>query len=140
MQVSNVDVDTFGRLALHGIHDATVKELHFVEGNSFTMRLLGINGEDRVIRLNGVRRIGFQDVVNGTIVSDILCVKLNSTNALAAGLRAAWRTLLGDTCKEHDLQRAASDLVARHADAYLVVFESAYGGSISTICGEIECM
>lgn len=41
---------------------------------------------------------------------------------------------------EHDLQYAVGNLVARHADAFLVVFESAYGGSISAICSEIECM
>ena len=140
MQVSNVEVDTFGRLAFSGIHDAIVKEIHFVEGDSFTIRLLGINGEDRVICLTGIGRIGFQDVVNGTIVSDIFCFELNSTNVLADEVRAAWRTLLGDTCTENDLQHAVSNLVARHADAFLVVFESAYGGSISAICSEIECM
>lgn len=89
MQVSNVEVDTFGRLALSGIHDAVVKELHFINGDSFTIRLLGINGEDRVICLTGIGRIGFQDVVNGTIVSDIFCFKLNSTTVLAGEVRAA---------------------------------------------------
>jgi hypothetical protein len=140
MQVSNVEVDTFGRLAISGIHDAIVKELHFIEGGFFTIRLHGVNGEDSVIRLNGIERIGFQDVVNGTIVSDIFCLKLNSMNVLAGELRAAWRTLLGDTCTEHDLQQVVSNLVALHTDAFLVVFESAYGGSISAICSEIECM
>jgi hypothetical protein len=139
MRVSNVEVDTYGRLALGGIHDAIVKELHLVEGCFFTIRLLGINGEDRIIRLSDIGRIGFQDVVNGTIISDILCLKLNSPNVLAGEPRAAWRTLLGDAYTEHGLQHAISDLVARHADSFLVVFESAYGGSISAICSEIEC-
>ena len=139
MQVSKIEVDDIGRLARSGIHDATVKELHFVEGHFFTVRLLGINGESMVVRLNGIARIGFQDVVNGTIVSDILCLKVSSPNVLAGELKTAWRTLLGDAYTENGFQHAVSDLVARHADAFLVVFESAYGGSISAICSEIEC-
>jgi hypothetical protein len=140
MQVSNVEVDAFGRLAVSGTHDAIVKELHFFEGGFFSIRLHGVNGEKRVIRLNGIERIGFQNVINGTIISDIFCLKLNSTNVGSNELRAAWRTLLGDTCTEHDLNEVVDDLVTRHEDAFLVIFESAYGGSISAICSEIVCM
>lgn len=140
MQVSKVEVDAYGRLAVSGTHDAIVKELHFLEGGFFSIRLHGVNAENRVIRLNGIERIGFQNVINGTIISDILCLKLNSTNVGSDELRAAWRTLLGDTRTEHDLRDVVDDLVARHADAFLVVFESAYGGSISAICSEIVCI
>ena len=140
MQVSNVEVDAFGRLAVSGIHDAIVKELHFLEGGFFSIRLHGVNGENRVIRLNGIECIGFQNVINGTIMSDIFCLKLNSTHVVSNELRVAWRTLLGDTCTEHDLKDVVDDLAARHADAFFVVFESAYGGSISAICSEIVCI
>jgi hypothetical protein len=140
MHVSKVEVDTHGRLAISGVHDATVKEFHFIEGRVFTIRLLGINAESRVIRLDNVVRIGFQDVVDGTIITDVFCLKLNSPAILAGEPRAAWRALLGESYTESSVQNVVNDLVARYADSFLVVFESAYGGSISAICGEIECL
>ena len=140
MRVSNVEVDAFGRLAVGGIHDAIVKELRFIEGLSFAIRLLGINGEDRTIRLDGVARIGFQNVINGTIISDILCFKLASPEVLEGEPKAAWRALLGEAYTENGLQHTVSDLVTRYPDELLVVFESAYGGTITAICSEIECV
>lgn len=140
MQVSNVEVDTYGRLAVSGVHDATVREFHFIDGGVFTIRLLGMSGENRIIRLDNVVRIGFQDVINGTIISDFFCLKLGSPDVLNATPRATWRTLFGEGYTESRVQSDVNHLVGQFADAFLVVIESAYGGSISAICGEITCL
>lgn len=84
MQASSVRVDSCGRFAPSGIHDAVVKEPHFAEGEFFTTRLLRVNGEDRIIRLDGVKRIGFQDVINGTIIFDIFASSSTRRTSLLA--------------------------------------------------------
>jgi hypothetical protein len=135
MQMLDVKVDQYGRVAGRGIHDAKVEELHFVVDECFEIRLRDPVGKSRVISLRDVAQIGFRNVVNGMIISDVFCWRLNDQEKF--GTNEAWCTLLGGDYLEADFDEHISTLTGRHAGKFLVLFESSYGGEIAALCRSV---
>lgn len=137
MRISKVDVDEYGRLAVRGIHDATVEGFRYIDGMAFDLQLCGIADERQSISLRNICRLGMRDVVNGTIVSDIYCWALGDAASASAVTSDAWRTLLAGNYVESGLPALAENLTRQFSDCFFVFFESSYGGTIAGICREI---
>jgi hypothetical protein len=138
MSTSQIKIDQFGRIADSGIHDATIQSFRFIMGDRFDVCLRDPAGGEKWLLLNEVVQIGFKNVVNGTIVSDVFCWRLSDPALLQEAMQNAWRVLLGGYYVEQGLQQLISDLIRRHASSLLVLFESSYGGSIAAICGDVK--
>lgn len=137
MRMSNLNVDHFGRLAVRGIHDATVGGFRYIESGAFELQLLGVGNERRSISLHRLCKLGMRDVVNGTIISDIYCWYLRDAICTSSVAREAWKTLLACNYVESELPTLINSLRQQFSDCVLVFFESSYGGSIASICHEI---
>jgi hypothetical protein len=135
MQMLDVKVDQYGRVAGRGIHDARVEEFHFVVDECFEIRLRDPVGKSRVISLRDVAQIGFRNVVKGMIISDVFCWRLN--NQEKCGTNEAWRVLLGGDYLEADFVEHISMLTGSYTGKFLVLFESSYGGEIAALCSSI---
>ncbi|MFD2366316.1 hypothetical protein [Pseudoduganella sp. GCM10020061] len=138
MSGSDFSTDADGRLRGSGIHDAVVREFHFADSGEFNLRMRGTDGEDRLVALRGVARLGMRDLINGTIISDIYCWKLDQGDLEGYAVDAAWRAIVADAFREPELPQLAARLAQEHADCYLVYFESSYGGEIAAVCREVR--
>jgi hypothetical protein len=138
MKTFQIVTDQHGRIRGQGIHDATVHSFRFVCDERFDVCLRGLDGQDRWIHLLDIRNIGFKDVVNGLIVSDVFAWAIKDLSEANVGVRDAWRVLLGGNYREEDLHGAITRTKVRYASFFLVFFESSYGGSIAAISREIQ--
>lgn len=140
MKTTEVVTDGYGQVVGGGIHDTVIQSFNFTEGDRFDICLRDSSGNKKCMSLRGIEKIGFKDLVNGTIISEIFywplaegCVPLNSENE-------AWRVLLGGNYQERDFEYIVFRLMAQHATHALVFFESSYGGSIAVICREMALL
>lgn len=136
MNTSLVKTDEYNRLCVGGIHDATIKAFNFVADDRFNLCLRSQAGHDQWISLHGLSQIGFSDLVNGAIVSDIYCWRVSDTTAQDLRLQA-WRVLLGGNFVERDLPDLVLKLSARKGSSLLVSVECCYGGSIAALCSRL---
>lgn len=127
----------FGSVEGPGVHDAIVQTIHFIDNDRLDVRLRTQQGHETWIRLVDVARVGFKDVTNGLIVSDVFWWQLDQAAPGQSGTLDAWRVLLGGNCLEKDLQETVSKLATKHDSSFLVLFESSYGGQIAAICRQI---
>jgi hypothetical protein len=127
----------FGSVEGPGVHDAIVQTIHFIDNDRLDVRLKTQQGHEKWIHLVDVARIGFKDVTNGLIVSDVFWWRLDQAAPGQSGTLDAWRVLLGGNCLEKDLQATVSKLAIEHDSSFLVLFESSYGGQIAAICRQV---
>jgi hypothetical protein len=126
-----------GSIVNRGIHDATIHAFRFVENEQLDLCLRSPDGNDRWLCLVDVPRFGFQDVVNGSIVSDVYCWGLSDCPEILDET-VAWQVLLGyGSCKGHDVVPEAARLAAKYATHSLVFVTTSYGGLIAAICREV---
>jgi hypothetical protein len=126
-----------GTLATHGIHDATVQAFSFVSEDRFDLCLRAEDGTDRWFFLIDVPRIGFADLINGTIVCDFFCWGLASSPIPHPAADAAWRVLLAGTFTDTELTSAIGRLTVRYPGHSLVFITSSYGGTIAALCRDV---
>lgn len=138
MNTSQVSIDQSGRIIGGGIHDAVIRAFRFVEGERFDVCLRDPDNQERWICLVDLPRIGFRDVINGSVISEVFCWRLSDEMAMQQVANDAWRVLLGGNYVEMDFKELVSKLAVRYASMFLVLFESSYGGSIAAICREIQ--
>lgn len=138
MKLRDYSVDEFGRLSTHGIHDAVVQEFHFISGQSLTIRLRGALGEQTLVSCQRPVKLGFKDVLEGTIVSDIFCWRMYEKIAIEGVIEEAFRVLESGHFREADFYRFSSSLAQKHTGKFLVLIDSSYGGAMATICEEIQ--
>jgi hypothetical protein len=136
MKTTHVKLDSYGRLAVGGIHDAVVQAFEFDLSGGFKLRLRGQAGEERLLSLRGVARFGFNDFVNGAIVSDVFCWEVGGA-ILSEICTDAWRVVLGGNYVEDDLDALIKRLTAQYQGYLLVFVECSYGGSIVVICNDL---
>lgn len=138
MKSEPLGTDSSGMLRAPGIHDAVVQAIHYVADSRLDLVLKDPSGVTRTFSFLDVPRVGFKDVVNGQIVSDLFCWKLNDEAARQPAAMDAWRVLLGGNCRDSDLSDLVGVLARLYADMVLVSCESSYGGSMAAICREIR--
>jgi hypothetical protein len=138
MKITAVKIDQYGQIRGSGIHDAVVQAFRFVMDDHFDICLRDSSGQERWLLLRGVTKIGFKDLVNGTIVSEVFCWKLETTTTGGNVLPTeAWRVLFGENYIEKDFEGLVATTQEQHAMQLLVLLESSYGGSIAAICHEV---
>ncbi len=138
MKTDEVQVDQYGQITGCGIHDAVVQAFNFAIDDRFDICLRDASGKDRWMFLRDVALIGFKDLVNGTILSEVFCWKLDASSAKHIETSEAWRVLFGGNYVEGDLQSLVFKSQERYATQFLVFFESSYGGTIAAICREVR--
>jgi len=138
MSTSQVAVDQFRRVRGSGIHDATIQAFSLIAGGQFEVFLRNPGGQEKRVVLSEIAQFGFRDFVNGAIVSDIFCWKLNDPTIALESMCDAWRVLLGGNYAEPDFLGLVSAMMQRYASALLVFFECSYGGSIAAICRDLQ--
>lgn len=130
-------LDGSGRVLTQGLHDATVRAFRFVAEERFEICLRDESGRDKWFDFVDVPLIGFQDVVNGQIISDLFCWKLDESANAQGEAGFAWSVLLGENCRAEELPARVSRLAKGYEGYFLVFFLTSYGGSIAAICREI---
>lgn len=120
------------------VHDALIHEFKYTLGGRFQFCLkLPSRQKRRWIFFNDVSAIGFRDLIQGTIVSEVFSWRLSDPRSMELAPNTAWRVLLGENYHEGQLPELVARLASQHAREILVYVESSYGGSIAAICGEI---
>lgn len=137
MNINNI-TDQLGQINHRGIHDAVVQRFVYILGERLDICLRDAVGADRWLRIRGVRRVGFKDVVEGTIVSDVFCWAMGNVNSLEGLRREAWITLLGNNFRAVDFNDLCGKIEQQYAQCRFVFIESSYGGTISAICDDVS--
>lgn len=140
MSVVDLVVDEYGIVRAHGLHDAVLRGIEYATDKALILSWRSPANDDRWVQLFGVSSVGFKDVVNGMILSEVFCTKVSSGLATIGSSMDAWRLLMGGNVLERDLLTAVSRLIAHHPQHLLVVFESSYGGTIAAICSELRVL
>jgi hypothetical protein len=140
MSVEGLVVDEYGIVRAYGLHDAVLRGIEYAADDALILSWRSPANDDRWVQLLGVSSVGFKDVVNGMILSEVFCTNANSGLAAVGSAMDAWRVLMGGNVLERDLLTAVSRLIARHPHHLLVVFESSYGGTIAAICSELRVL
>jgi hypothetical protein len=135
---SAVHFNTNATIMCDSVHDALIHEFKYTLGGRFQFCLkLPTQTKRRWIVFNDVSAIGFKDLVQGTIVSDIFSWRLSASRKGELVPVAAWRVLLGENVREDKFSQLVASLSERHVSESLVFIESSYGGSIAAICSEV---
>jgi len=130
-------IDGSGRVMSRGLHDATVCAFHFVAEERFEICLRDEDGMDKWFYFVDVPLLGFKDVLNGQIISDLFCWRLDEPTSVEGETGFAWSVLLGEDYRAEELPARASRLAKEYAGHSLIFFLTSYGGSIAAICREI---
>lgn len=133
-------VDARNRLALPGIHDATLEALAYRPARGLALRIPGQGGERTSIGFERVHRTNLCDLWEQAIVDSIFVWDDAAVpEADWAQGDIGWRALLaGRTGLGRDARASAADLVRAHPGATLATVSCAYGGSLSVLCEAVR--
>jgi len=130
-----VEIDEYGRVMGKGIHDAIIYEFRYVLGSRFDVCVRN-ESTNIWLLLADIYRIGFKDVIDGTILSDVYCWNLGKE--FSSITSEAWKALLGEGYVLKDIDVVRSKIATSYSGHNFVYFESSYGGFISVICGSLD--
>ncbi len=138
MKLRDFSIDRSARLSTGGVHDAVVEEFHFISGQSLNIRLRGASGEHTLVSFHGTVKLGFKDVLEGTIVSDIFCWRMHDKMVIEGVLDEAFRVLQSGHYHEAGFYSFSMSLAQKHTGKFLVFLSSSYGGEMAAVCEEIQ--
>jgi hypothetical protein len=73
-----MQIEPSGRVIGLGVHDAVTTSFGLASDGTFHLDLQPVSGSRQRLLLYGVSRIGPRDFINGLVVSEIFCWRLNS--------------------------------------------------------------
>ena len=136
--MQHLKIDQFGRVSEQGIHDATIVGINYSLATSLQVSLRGLDNKVRELYLQGPEKVGFNELVDGTIVSDIYCWGPLQSEKMGRISPESWRCLFGGNFNEQDLPVLIYNTIQKYGGAFLIFIESSYGGSIAAICGDVD--
>ena len=137
MSINNL-VNEFGQIVRRGIHDSAIYRFDYTLNEKLDICLRDTIGTDRWLCTKGVRRLGFKDLVEGTIVSDVFCWVMGDGHRLDSTHVEAWITLLGNNVTDENFNNWCVAIERQYAKCHFVFVESSYGGTIAVICDEVS--
>lgn len=140
MNTNNLLIDEFGIVRAAGLHDAVLLGIEYAANDRLLLRWKSAVHSDTRVLLREVVSVGFKDVVQGMILSEIFCARTEQGIVGDNFAKIACRILLGGNVLEKDMLSAGEGLLRRYPNNQLVLFESSYGGSIAAICGTLQIL
>jgi hypothetical protein len=126
------NIDEYGRVSARGIHDAVLTALSYRLDDRLDLSLEKEGSSELSVKFSGLKKVGFKNLVEGAIVSDIYCAPLSSGQEYS-WQEGAWRTLFGGNYLEKDFDSIRLKLGVRYSSCSLLLVETSYGGQISAI-------
>jgi hypothetical protein len=138
VRISDSDIDSYGRIVRHGLHDAHVTAFSFVERGSLVLTLSRLDRSVINLTLEGVEMLGIVGFTSMPIVSEVYAWRPDAVPAaIVAQSWGPWAILFGNNVSASALSASIVAKVANTSAAYLVSIECSYGGAMAALCQSI---
>jgi hypothetical protein len=132
-------VDENGMLLGLDVHDGHLMKL--VASDTcleFVMR--GFSNEIFTVELSDLGEFNVRELWNGTIVAYFWVWKVHSVPEVTWSIPdSGWNVLFSNRITELGAKRRAAEKIAQaRPEAFLVKFDSSYGGEVAAVCGRIR--
>lgn len=135
MTFETLSVDGDSQVIGLGIHDALLKGLRLDREDQFELEYETTSGDEKTLRFSCVHQIGFKDFTSGMILSEVFAWRLRDFVEGSGRIPVqAFHVLYGSNYRESDHPGLVRRILTQAPDAFLVLIESSFGGSIAVIC------
>ncbi len=134
----SVNIDQYSRIIHKGIHDAQLRELHYIVGDKFEISLSDELNNNHRLSLRPIYKIGISNFIEGNIISHIFLWTIGGEVLEKITNGDVWRVLYEQNYDSKTISEISSRDKSNHSGRFLVFLECSYGCSIAAICDEVS--